>query len=79
MKVRYGIVAAQKGEEPGTIDVLHFCGYEEKPTMEDFMLLRQELATDPEFELTDIIDELTLQEASPEMVEYYGSIIPEDA
>lgn len=50
MKINYGIMAIGPVEpESKEVTMLHFCGYEEQPTDDDFLQLTDELNTDPEF------------------------------
>lgn len=64
--IQYGIVVRN---EEGRC--LHFVGFEEKPTIRDIEHIREELATDKEFGLTEIIDDLSIEEAREETVNFF--------
>ena len=67
--VNYGIIAIPPGTPVGgPYHILHFVGYEKKPTDKDFDALFEELRTDKEFGMTDI--DFDLIEATPEIVKY---------
>lgn len=72
MEINYGIIAV-KYLEGNFMEVLHFCGYKEKPQKSDFDSLLDELKTDKTFELTET--EFELIEASSEIVDYYSKVV----
>lgn len=72
MQIKYGIVAVKKSMLPAVAEVMHFCGYENKPQEIDIENLRHELLTDPEMALEE---EFVLLDATPEMIEYYSQAI----
>lgn len=55
----------------GNMDILHFCGYWNEINENDIEGLREELRTDEEFGLTEIIDRLIIVEAPKEIVDLY--------
>ena len=76
-KFTHGIVAYEKVE--GALYILHFCGYGKKPTAIDIQSLKDELNTDPEFNLVGRIDhDVYVMEATPEMVDFYWDISQEN-
>ena len=80
-EIKYGIVvldAANEKLQSGEFfmdDIVHFVGYLKQPTETDIENLREELRTDEEFGLTDIIDRLVIFEAPQEIVDSYLEII----
>jgi len=58
MKINYGIIAVNSGTAVESInsmdDVLHFVGYEHRPTQQDATLLYEELISDVQFQLIDV-------------------------
>lgn len=75
LTINYGIVAI---DEDGAI--VHFVGYENRPTKTDFDEIYEELKTDPEFDLMD--DDFILEHATQEQIEYviaeFGKEISDD-
>lgn len=69
MKINFGAIALIEGE------IVHFCGYENKPTEYDFEILKQELTTNEEFGLQDQINNIKIEEAKPEFVAYMKTVI----
>lgn len=61
MELNYGIIVYVESS-PET--VVHFCGYESPPTEDDYKWLKEELAADEEFGLTEIMSKLKYREAS---------------
>lgn len=51
MDITYGIAAVKRIGDSQAIDVLHFCGYFEKPSATDYDSLLKELTENPEFGL----------------------------
>lgn len=74
MKINYGLIAfnPKMVTENGEVEILHFCGYEEQIQKQDIEALKEELATDEEFGLTEMIEDLIIKEASPTIVDYYN-------
>ena len=53
MKINFGLIAVPAKLKFGeSMSILHFCGYESKPTVIDIAQLKAELRMDPEFRLT---------------------------
>ena len=77
MKINYGIIAVTIDEEDaGFGKILHFCGYENKPTTEDFEGLEIELNTDKEFGLVGKMGKsVFLVEAPKEIVKNFAECI----
>ena len=77
MKTNYGIIAYTiVNKEHPRMSILHFCGYEESPTTEDFLNLTSELNTDEEFGLVGRIGvDVFLLEASPIIVKHFAADI----
>lgn len=63
------------GDAGGGLVVVHYCAYEGPPTESDRNALIEELATDPEFQLTDFDGEVFLVDAPPEVVEQMNTAI----
>lgn len=51
LDITHGLAAVRKMEGLNEIEVLHFCGYFEKPSAADYEALTRELVEDPEFGL----------------------------
>lgn len=49
--ITHGLAAVRRKGELNEIEVLHFCGYFEKPSAADYEALLKELSEDPEFGL----------------------------
>lgn len=75
---KFGIMAIRPAEVEGMVDILHFCGYEEKPTKADYNVLREELASDEEFGLIASMDDITLVEAPDTIVRLYKEMLATD-
>jgi hypothetical protein len=72
MKINYGLIAyLPYQDKDGNIDILHFCGYEQKPSTYDIESLREEFKNDKEFGLTEISDDIIIQLATESILEYY--------
>ena len=80
LKFTHGIMVIdpKNPNEDGSIPVRHFVGYWEEPQEADVLSLYDELRTDEEFGLTEIIDDLELVPATPEVLEYFNTHIHED-
>ena len=78
MEITHGIAAVNRIGDSQGIDVLHFCGYFEKPSASDYDSLLKELTEDPEFGLID--QKFELIEASQDLIDQikkdYESNIP---
>lgn len=77
--INYGIIAVDKrevesGGEEGSAEILHFCGYANEPSTEDYESLLEELSTDEEFGLIKIIEHIVLLEAPSYIIEHYRKI-----
>ena len=74
MDINYGICAAalaDAGEDGLWLNLVHFVGYEEPPTVAFLGHVREELKTDPEFGLTQCADQLIIFMAPPEIVQHF--------
>ena len=67
MEISHGIAAVKKIGDSQAIDVLHFCGYFEKPSAADYDSLLKELTENPEFGLTD--EKFELIEAPQDLID----------
>jgi hypothetical protein len=78
MDITHGIAAVKRIGDSQAIDVLHFCGYFEKPSATDYDSLLKELTENPEFGLID--EKFELIEAPQDLIEQikkdYESNIP---
>lgn len=71
----YGIIAIDsRPDSEGRNPILHFCGYKNPPTAIDFDQLQEELSTNEEFNLIEIMPYIQLLEATPEIVELYKNL-----
>jgi len=71
MDIKFGLIAIDPEQEGEMIDVLHFCGYPEQPTLVEIQSLRKELEEDPEFGLTDIAHRLEIIPAPDHIVQEF--------
>lgn len=72
MKINYGIIAVKPQKDNNRfVDIVHFCGYENKPTQDDMRHFRHELEHDEEFGIGDKINDVIITEASGEIIAYY--------
>lgn len=69
--IKYGLIAVDPTQEGDMKDILHFCGYWNKPSKEDAESLLEELKTDEEFGLTEIADRLVIIPAPEDIVEHF--------
>jgi hypothetical protein len=67
MNITHGIAAVKKRRDSQEIEVLHFCGYFEKPSAEDYEHLLAELTENPEFGLID--EKFELIEAPQDLID----------
>jgi len=72
-QIQYGLVVTDPTANDN--EILHFCGYWERPTQKDVDSLREELKSDPEFGLQDIADKVDIVLASKDILEMYKKII----
>jgi hypothetical protein len=69
--IKYGLIAIDPIQEGEMKDILHFCGYWEKPSDADAISLKHELMTDESFGLTKIADRLVILPAPDEIIKHY--------
>lgn len=74
--LHYGLVALDP-TTPNGWEVVHFCGYFQPPTQEDWDFLAQDLATNPEWEVTERADRLVILLAPDWMVAEYVQAVLE--
>lgn len=67
MDITHGIAAVKRIGETQAIDVLHFCGFFEKPSAADYDSLLKELTENPEFGLID--EKFELIEAPQDLID----------
>jgi|GEM_PF-3587377 len=77
MKINYGLIVVDPTQEGDMLDIIHFVGYENEPSAETAMQLREELSTDEEFGLIEIIDNLLILPAPEDIVEIFRKDIDE--
>jgi hypothetical protein len=65
--ITHGIAAIRINAENDRVDVLHFCGYFEEPSVMDYEELKRELEEDPEFGLVG--EEYELIPAPQDLIE----------
>lgn len=68
------VIDRKNPNDDETIPMVHFRGYWEKPSHDDIVGLYNELRTDEEFGLIEIIDNLDLVPATQEVIEHYNSL-----
>lgn len=75
-KFTHGIIAITPNNpnEDGSIPVVHFVGYFEEPQEVDVLGLYDELSTDEELGLTEMMDDIELVPATPEVLEHFNSL-----
>lgn len=56
----------------GNINIIHFVGYWEKPSIEDYISLHKELKTDPKHGLIDISDRLIILPITQEILDHFN-------
>jgi len=73
MNINYGLIAynPKQANKNGEVEILHFCGYEKPIQKQDIEEFKHELATDEEFGLTELVDELKIEEATSDIVSHY--------
>jgi len=79
-KFKYGIIAVDMNDvdEDDNAAVVHFVGYWEEPNEATFDALREEFETDESLGLKDIINDLELLPAPPEVVDHFNEILEAD-
>jgi hypothetical protein len=77
--VRFGlmVIDPESLDENQEVEIVHFVGYWNQPSEVDADSLREELATDEEFGLTDIAHRLDILPAPQNVVEHFMSNIEE--
>lgn len=55
-------------------EIVHFCGYWSEPSEKDVISLLEELASDEEFGLSDILYRLEIYPATEEILEFYKNL-----
>ncbi|MDD5649138.1 MAG: hypothetical protein PHF86_01785 [Candidatus Nanoarchaeia archaeon] len=73
--INYGLIVVNPEQKGDELDILHFCGFEKEPTIDDANNLRNELRDDPSFELQNIWDKVDILPAPENIVEEYRKII----
>jgi hypothetical protein len=69
--IKYGLIVVDPTQEGEMLEVLHFVGYWDKPNKHDVEVLRQELMTDEEFGLTEIIHRCYILPVPDDIVEEF--------
>ena len=77
INIKYGLMVIHpnpsiKSQE---LEILHFCGYESKPGINEITHLQEELKTDEIFGLTEIANELVILPAPEDIVEKYRNML----
>lgn len=75
MSINYAIIAFTQDAE--FTEILHFCGFEERPTEEQFLLIKNLLENDPAYKLVG--KDFDMREAEPALVKYYMHSPDEDS
>lgn len=76
--IKYGLMVIDPetlDESTDTLEIVHFVGYWNEPTLDDANSLREELRTDEEFGLTEIADRLEIYPAPDEVVESHVELL----
>jgi hypothetical protein len=76
--IKYGLMVIDPTQEGEMMDILHFVGYWEEPTIVDATNLRKELMSDEEFGLTEIAHRLDILPAPDYIVQEYVKEISND-
>jgi hypothetical protein len=70
--IKYGLIALDPENTDGeSMLVVHFCGYESIPNLQDKEELIKELHEDEELGLTEIAHRLLIQSAPKDVLEFY--------
>ena len=71
----HGLIALDRRQVEGESDtdpsVLHFCGYESKPSQDDINALYLELKVKKEFGLNEIFEHIVVYDAPEEVIEHF--------
>jgi hypothetical protein len=77
MEINYALVAVVMGDSE--LDILHFCGFKNIPSVKDRIKLQERLQSDSKYNMTDkMISDYQLQEASPSLIQYYKNLDQKD-
>jgi len=71
MEINYGLIVMDTRKDEESYEILHFCGCEKKPTLNEANHLREELKNDPEFGLQEIWDVVDILPAPDYIVKQY--------
>lgn len=74
-EIQYGLIVVDPTQSGEMLDILHFVGYWEQPSVVDVEFLRKELAEDTEFGLAEIAHRLEILPAPDYIVQDYREII----
>lgn len=77
-KFKYGLMVIDPTQDGDMMDIIHFVGYWEKPTINDAKSLMEELKTDNTFGLTEIAHRLDILPAPDYIVEEFVKKVKED-
>jgi hypothetical protein len=69
--IKYGLIVVDPNQSGENLDILHFCGYWNKPSKKDAEHLREELLNDEEFGLTEIAHRLEILPAPDYIVKEF--------
>jgi hypothetical protein len=69
--IKYALIAVDPLQEGEMKDILHFCGFWEKPGQLEAEHLLNELKKDKEFGLTDIADRLIILPCPDDILQQY--------
>lgn len=69
------MVISTKPDVDGHFAIVHFCGYENKITDKDIDLLKQEIASTPDFGLVGQEENLIYSEAPANIVELFKGLM----
>lgn len=78
MEINYGIIAYETTDDPDTINIVHFCGYETPLTNDKFLELTEELNTNDDFHLKGRIGvDVFLKESPPDYLDHMREVYEE--
>ena len=69
--IKYGLIVVDPNHSGENLDILHFCGYWNKPSKKDAEHLKEELLNDEEFGLTEIAHRLEILPAPDYIVKEF--------
>lgn len=74
--IKYGLIAIDRRELESDEDnkeavILHFCGFDEKPTQHDIEVFFNTMATTPELGVMDIMEFIDVYDAETSIIEQY--------